>query len=52
MSATHARPNCNAMTHVSLVFNTDAYDLFAISLVAPMIGYVYYPQFNGKLPRT
>jgi PHS family inorganic phosphate transporter-like MFS transporter len=33
-------------------FYTDAYDLFIISLVTPMLGAVYYPQDNGKLPRT
>ena len=32
-------------------FYTDAYDLFIISLVTPMLGVVYYPQDNGKLPR-
>ncbi|GAB4823954.1 hypothetical protein N2152v2_011000 [Parachlorella kessleri] len=33
-------------------FYTDAYDLFIISLVTPMIGVLYYPQNNGILPRN
>ncbi|KAL0021007.1 hypothetical protein WJX77_006224 [Trebouxia sp. C0004] len=33
-------------------FFTDAYDLFVISIVKPMIAILYYPQFNGKLPLT
>lgn len=31
-------------------FFTDAYDLFAISLVSPMLGYVYYHQNNNTVP--
>jgi PHS family inorganic phosphate transporter-like MFS transporter len=31
-------------------FYTDAYDLFVISIIKPMIGILYYPQFNGKIP--
>lgn len=30
-------------------FFTDAYDLFVIGIVKPMIAIVYYPEFNGKL---
>jgi len=31
-------------------FYTDAYDLFVISLATQMIGYVYYPNNNNKVP--
>lgn len=31
-------------------FFTDSYDVFIINLVVPMIGYVYYPQNNNKVP--
>ncbi|KAK9804876.1 hypothetical protein WJX72_009922 [[Myrmecia] bisecta] len=33
-------------------FFTDAYDLFAISVVKPMIAIIYYPHLNGKLPES
>ncbi|KAK9805161.1 hypothetical protein WJX72_002836 [[Myrmecia] bisecta] len=33
-------------------FFTDAYDLFAISVVKPLIAIIYYPHLNGKLPLT
>lgn len=33
-------------------FYTDAYDLFIISIVKPMIAVLYYPYLNGKLPLT
>jgi hypothetical protein len=29
-------------------FFTDAYDLFVIGVVKPMIAIVYYPALNGK----
>ena len=31
-------------------FFTDSYDIFIINLVAPMLGYVYYPHLNNKMP--
>ncbi|KAF8957664.1 Inorganic phosphate transporter pho84 [Entomortierella lignicola] len=31
-------------------FFTDAYDLFAINLVSPMLGYIYYPNQGSVLP--
>ncbi len=31
-------------------FFTDAYDLFLISLVVPMIGFSRFPELNGKVP--
>ncbi|KAI7852174.1 major facilitator superfamily domain-containing protein [Circinella umbellata] len=31
-------------------FFTDSYDIFIINLVAPMLGYVYYPHLNNKIP--
>ena len=32
-------------------FFTDAYDLFVIGVVKPMIAIVYYPALNGKARR-
>lgn len=31
-------------------FFTDSYDIFIINLVTPMLGYVYYPYNNNKMP--
>ncbi|KAI8967285.1 major facilitator superfamily domain-containing protein [Mycotypha africana] len=31
-------------------FFTDSYDVFIINLVMPMIGFVYYPNNNNKIP--
>ncbi|KAI8137502.1 major facilitator superfamily domain-containing protein [Fennellomyces sp. T-0311] len=31
-------------------FFTDSYDIFIINLVSPMLGYVYYPHMNNKIP--
>lgn len=31
-------------------FFTDAYDIFIINLVTPMLGYVYYSQSGNKMP--
>ncbi|KAK9804692.1 hypothetical protein WJX72_000158 [[Myrmecia] bisecta] len=33
-------------------FFTDAYDLCIISIIKPILGILYYPQFNGKLPQA
>ena len=33
-------------------FYTDAYDLFVIGLVKPMIAVLYYPELNGKLGKS
>ncbi|OUM56229.1 hypothetical protein PIROE2DRAFT_21637 [Piromyces sp. E2] len=33
-------------------FFTDAYDIFIINLVMPMIGYVYYPTHNFHVPNV
>ncbi|KAK9846381.1 hypothetical protein WJX81_002681 [Elliptochloris bilobata] len=46
----------SACRHAILVagvgFYTDAYDLFVIGLVKPMIGVLYYPELNGKLGKS
>ncbi|KAG0359905.1 Inorganic phosphate transporter pho84 [Podila minutissima] len=31
-------------------FFTDAYDVFIINLIVPMLGYVYYKETNGHIP--
>ncbi|KAI9310902.1 major facilitator superfamily domain-containing protein [Dichotomocladium elegans] len=31
-------------------FFTDSYDVFIINLVTPMLGFVYYPHNNNKIP--
>lgn len=42
-------PPCRLGTHARRFF-TDAYDLFTVSLIAPMIGFAYFPERHGKLP--
>ncbi|KAG0004321.1 Inorganic phosphate transporter pho84 [Entomortierella chlamydospora] len=31
-------------------FFTDAYDVFVINLISPMLGILYYPQYGGHIP--
>ncbi|KAI8137247.1 hypothetical protein BJV82DRAFT_636314 [Fennellomyces sp. T-0311] len=31
-------------------FFTDAYDIFIINLVTPMLGYIYYKKYDDKMP--
>ncbi len=53
--STASQPEAVTETHCRRTrrrFYTDAYDLFVIGLVKPMIAVLYYPELNGKLAKS